>query len=122
MSEQETLAERYRAMYRGMLQKDAALLREVLDDSFILVHMTGMRQSKQQYIAAILNGTLNYYSEQTEAVDVTIQGDTARLVGKSKVSAAVFSGGRYTWRLQLAMNAVKRDEHWYFTGAEASTY
>ena len=122
MSEQETLAERYRAMYRGMLQKDAALLREVLDDSFILVHMTGMRQSKQQYIAAILNGTLNYYSEQTEAVDVTIQGDTARLVGKSRVSAAVFGGGRYTWRLRLAMNAVKRDEHWYFTGAEASTY
>ena len=122
MSEQETLTERYRAMYRGMLQKDAALLREVLDDSFILVHMTGMRQSKQQYIAAILNGTLNYYSEQTEAVDVTIQGDTARLVGKSKVSAAVFGGGRHTWRLRLAMNAVKRDEHWYFTGAEASTY
>ena len=122
MSEQETLTERYRAMYRGMLQKDAALLREVLDDSFILVHMTGMRQSKQQYIAAILNGTLNYYSEQTEAVDVTIQGDTARLVGKSKVSAAVFGGGRHTWRLRLAMNAVKRDEHWYFTGAEASAY
>ena len=122
MNDQELLAERYRLMYRGMIQKDAMLLEEVLDDSFVLLHMTGMRQSKNQYIEAILNGTLNYYSEQAEAVSSTIEDNTARLVGQSRVTAAVFGGGKHIWRLQLTMRAVKRNGHWYFTGAEASTY
>lgn len=122
MDEREALAGRYRLMYRGMIQKDAMLLEEVLDDSFVLLHMTGMRQSKRQYIEAILNGTLNYFSEQAEAVNSTIEGNAARLVGQSRVTAAVFGGGKHMWRLQLNMRAVKRDGHWYFTGAEASTY
>ena len=81
-----------------------------------------MRQSKEQYIEAIANGTLNYYSEQTDGIDVAIAGDTARLVGQSRVSAAVFGGGKHTWRLQLTMEAVKRDGQWYFFRAKASTY
>lgn len=122
MNDREQLAMCYRTMYQGMIRKDAALLDKVLDDSFALLHMTGMRQSKRQYIEAIVNGTLNYYSEQTDAVDITAAGDTARLVGQSQVGAAVFGGGKHLWRLRLAIDAVKRDGDWYFTGAEASTY
>ena len=122
MNEREALAERYQLLYRGMIQKDSMLLAEVLDDSFILLHMTGMRQSKRQYIEAIVNGTLNYYSEQTEDINSTVEGNTAQLVGRSRVAAAVFGGGKHIWRLQLAMRAVKRNGRWYFTGAEASAY
>ncbi len=122
MKDQELLTQCYRRMYQGMVQKDSTRLEDTLDDSFVLVHMTGMRQSKRQYIDAIANGTLNYYSEQTDSIDITVEGDTARLVGQSCVNAAVFGGGRHTWRLQLAMSAVKRDGHWYFTRAKASTY
>ena len=107
MDDQKLLAECYYTMYQGMIQKDAVLLDGVLDDSFALLHMTGMCQSKKQYIEAIVNGTLNYYSEQTDAVDITVTGNTARLVGQSRVTAAVFGGGKHTWRLQLAMEAVK---------------
>ena len=122
MDDKKLLAECYRTMYQGMIRKDAVLLDGILDDSFALLHMTGMRQSKRQYIEAIINGTLNYYSEQTDTVDIAVAGDTARLVGQSRVSAAVFGGGKHIWRLQLAIDAVKRDGYWYFTGARASTY
>ena len=122
MDDQKLLAECYHTMYQGMIQKDAALLDGVLDDSFALLHMTGMRQSKRLYIEAIVNGTLNYYSEQTDTVDIVVAGDTARLVGQSRVSAAVFGGGKHTWRLQLTMEAVKRGGQWYFSEAKASTY
>ena len=84
--------------------------------------MTEMRQTKRQYIESIINGTLNYYSEQTEAVQTSTQGNKAKFVGQSRVSAAVFGGGRHTWRLQLSMQAVKKNGQWYFIGAEASTY
>ena len=33
-----------------MIAKDEAVLREILDDSFVLVHMTGMRQPKEVFI------------------------------------------------------------------------
>ena len=122
MNDQELLTQCYHRMYQGMIQKDSSLLAETLDDSFVLIHMTGMRQTKRQYMEAILNGTLNYFSEQTEGVQASIQNNEAQFVGQSQVSAAVFGGGRHTWRLQLSMRAVKKNGQWYFIGAEASTY
>ena len=122
MNDQELLTQCYHRMYQGMIQKEPSLLTETLDDSFVLIHMTGMRQTRRQYIESIINGTLNYYSEQTESVQSTIQGNEAQFVGQSRVSAAVFGGDRHTWRLRLSMRAVKKNGQWYFIGAEASTY
>ena len=50
MSDQEKVVNCYREMYRGMIDKNRNTLSEVLDDSFVLVHMTGMRQSKEAVI------------------------------------------------------------------------
>ena len=91
-NEEQLIQEAYIRMYEGMINKDELLLREVLDDSFVLVHMTGMRQSKQAFIKAVLNGTLNYFSAEHENMPVEISGDTAVLTGQSYVAAAVFGG------------------------------
>ena len=112
----------YHTMYRYMISKDTARLGELLDDSFVLVHMTGMRQPKTEYLRAIQDGTLNYFSEEPENVNVTVNGGTALLMGQSRVSAAVFGGGRHIWRLELDINLIKQNDHWLMTEARASTY
>lgn len=112
----------YGQMYSAMISKDRAVLERVHDDSFVLVHMTGMRQQKSVYIDSIMDGTLNYYSAQHEDMQVSVSGDTAALTGKSKVDAAVFGGGRHTWRLQLMFELVNKGGEWIFTLAQASTY
>lgn len=122
MEEKESVSEAYQNMYRAMVEKDAAGLEEVLDDSFILVHMTGMRQSKNAFIQAVMDGTLNYYSALHENISVEINGDTASLTGQSNVTAAVFGGGRSRWRLQQKCTLKKTDGHWRFTKSVASTY
>lgn len=122
MTDEQKIVKLYREMYDAMVAKDRAELERVHDDSFVLVHMTGMRQSKQQYIDAIMDGTLNYYYAEHEEARFAVTGDTARLTGKSRVNAAVFGGGRNTWRLQLSFELIKRDGEWYFTKASASTY
>jgi len=122
MTDKEQIEQLYHDMYAAMVKKDRAELLRVHDASFVLVHMTGMRQSRQAYIDAILNGTLNYYLEQTESLDITVQGDTARMTGKSRVTAAVFGGGRHTWRLALDFTLKKTDGAWKLTGAAAATY
>ena len=53
MSDTEQIQAVYTRMYDGMVRKDAALLDEVLDDSFVLVHMTGLRQAKAVFIRAV---------------------------------------------------------------------
>lgn len=122
MDDRQQIEQLYREMYRAMVEKDSATLERVHADEFVLVHMTGMRQSKREYIRAIMDGTLNYYSATHEQTDITLDGDRATLTGRSRVTAAVFGGGRGTWRLQLRLELVRCDGRWLFTEARASTY
>lgn len=122
MNDETKLRQLYEDMYAAMVAKDEAELDRVHDDSFVLVHMTGMHQDKKTYIRSILNGKLNYYSAVTEDLSVLVDGDTATMTGKSRVNAAVFGGGKHTWRLQLFFHAKKTEDRWKLTRAEASTW
>ena len=121
-NDEQIIRDAYIRMYEGMIKKDESILREVLDDSFVLVHMTGMRQPKQAFIKAVLNGTLNYFSAAQENMPVEISGDTAVLTGQSYVAAAVFGGGRHNWHLQQKCSLKKTDGVWKITRSVASTY
>lgn len=122
MTDEQKIVKLYKEMYAAMIAKDRTELERVHDDSFVLIHMTGMRQTKREYIDAIMDGTLNYYSAEHEEARFAVNGDTAKLTGKSRVNAAVFGGGRHTWRLCLSFELAKKEGEWYFTLAKASTY
>ena len=122
MNDREKIENCYRQMYQGMIEKERGLLLDVLDDSFTLIHMTGMRQSQKAFIRAVEDGTLNYYSADHQRIDVKSQEDTAELIGQSVVNAAVFGGGRHTWRLQLRLKLIQKEGAWKITEAKASTY
>ena len=122
MEDKEMIVNAYKKMYEGMIKKNEKILDEVLDDSFVLVHMTGMRQSKDAFIKAVMNGTLNYFSAEHEHMPIEISGDTAVLTGQSYVAAAVFGGGRSNWHLQQKCSLKKVSGDWKITGSVASTY
>ena len=122
MNDREQIIQLYKEMYTAMINKNKAELERVHDDSFVLVHMTGMRQPKEVYIGSIMDGTLNYYSATHEDMQVELNGDTAVLTGRSRVGAAVFGGSKHTWRLQLRFQLVKENGEWKFTLASACVY
>ena len=122
MTDKEQIIQLYKEMYTAMVNEDKPVLERVHDDSFVLVHMTGMRQPKEVYISSIMDGTLNYYSAEHEDMQVEVKDNTAVLVGRSRVTAAVFGGGKHTWRLQLRFQLVKKNGEWRFSLASASTY
>ena len=122
MDDKQQIIALYHQMYKAMVEKDTATLDRIHAPEFVLIHMTGMYQPKQAYICAIADGTLNYYSAEHEQMDVTVYNDRATLHGRSRVSAAVFGGGRHTWKLQLTFQLVKRNGQWLFTQSKASTY
>ncbi len=122
-NEEIHLKELYTAMYKAMIAKDTTLLGEMMADDSALIHMTGMRQPRRDYLRAIENGTLNYYSCTDSDVKVTIEGDSARMTGCSQVNAAVFGGGRHTWPLQLDIDWRKEDDgRWKITEIRATTF
>ena len=121
MDEQQ-IKDQYRSFYRAAIAKDRAGMEATLDESFHLIHMTGMRQSRDEYIRYILRGTMNYFSEEPVNLEAKVSGNTATLLAQSRVEAAVFGGGRHTRRLQLDMKVERIDGCWKFTDAVASTF
>ena len=122
MDDQSQIKDLYRQMYRAMIAKDTATLSSLLDENSVLIHMTGTRQPKDEYLRAIQNGTLNYYSVEDDEILVDVNGDNAVMTGRSRVNAAVYGGGRHTWRLQIRSTLVRKDGHWLFVEQRASTY
>ena len=119
----EEVKNAYKKMYEGMIAKDEKILNEVLDDRFVLVHMTGMSQDKEAFIKAVLNNTLNYYSARHDDLDVRVKNEKeALLIGKTYVLAAVFGGGKNYWRLRQDCLIWKTEGEWKIVLSEASTY
>ena len=112
MDDKEQIVNLYRQMYQAMIAKDIAALDTILADGSVLVHMTGTRQPKKQYLHEIENGTLNYYSVEDDEITITVDGMTAEMTGRSRVNAAVYGGGRHTWRLQMKSKLTKTDGRW----------
>lgn len=121
-SESENIRALYEEMYRAMIAKDIATMTKIHGDEFVLVHMTGQRMDKGAYLAAVQDGTLNYYAAAHDDISVSVDGDHASLTGKTRVEAAVYGGSRRTWRLQQDMTLRKQGGAWVFTHSTASTY
>ena len=122
ITDKEILEQLYRKMWRALIAKNMSVLDEIHDDRFELVHMTGMHQPKKVYLESIKNGTLNYFSEEVDNIFVNVENDSGTMVGQSRVNAAVFGGGKHTWRLQLAFDVEKINGEWKLIHGVASTY
>ena len=122
MTDKEQITALYEAMYKAMIAKDIVALGNILSEDSVLVHMTGHRQSRKEYLSEIASGTLNYYSVNTDSLEITVNGDSARMMGRSRVNAAVYGGGRHTWRLQMDSELRKLGGEWKITRSKASTY
>ena len=122
MNDKAQIEEMYREYWWCMIRKDAAGLRSLMAPGYTLRHMTGVTQSADVFLSGLLNGTFNYFSAEHDGIAVTVTGDSAVPVGKSRVLAAVFGGAKRLWRLRGDFTLRKENGAWRFTGSEASTY
>ena len=122
MNDIETIKEIYRRYWKCMIDKDESELRSLMSDDYYLMHITGTRQSIDEFISGLLDGTFNYYSAEQDDIQISVNGNTATMVGKSKVLAAVYVGGKSRWRLRGDFTLRKGNENWKLTSSKASTY
>ena len=112
----------YEAYWQCMIRKDADGLRAMMAEDYFLLHMTGVRQSAETFLAGLLDGTFNYYAAEHDSIDVRVDGDRAELVGRSRVLAAVYGGGKHRWRLQGDFTLRREQGDWLMTSSRASVY
>ena len=122
MDERETIRALYREYWRCMIAKDAQGLRALMAEDYVLLHMTGLRQTREEFLRGLRDGTFRYYSAEHDSIEVTISGDTAAMIGRSRVLAAVYGGRKTSWKLQGNFTLRKENGAWRFTGSRASTY
>ena len=122
MSDREQIEELYRRYWQCMINKDIAGMDRLMADDYELRHMTGLRQTKQDFFQSVASGELNYYSAKHDEIIVQVSGDTATMTGRSKVVAAVYGGGKNTWKLQGDFTLRKEDGARKLTSSRASTY
>ena len=120
--DEEQIKAMYRSYWRYMIEKNVPKLRDMMTDDYVLIHMTGVRQSAETFLKGLADGTFNYFSAKHDCIEVQVTGDTAVMTGKSLVSAAVYGGGRHTWCLRGDFRLRKENGRWMFTSSRASTY
>lgn len=122
MGEEAKISELYKDYWDYMIEKNIEGLRSLMSSDYCLYHMTGVKQSADEFIEGLKNGTFNYYSAEHDDIVVSVDGDEATMTGKSRVVAAVYGGGKGSWRLQGDFTLRKENGNWKFTSSIASTY
>lgn len=122
MSDKELARKLYIDLCEASINKDLDKLDEILSDDYILVHMIGMKQSKEDYIESVKNGELSYFETKHESIEVTINGNEATILGKTKTLASPFGSSKSWWNLRQDLKAKKINGKWILTYSKASSY
>ena len=122
MTDKEQIEEIYKNLSKASIDKDINLLNSILADDYILVHMTGMQQTKADYINSVMNEELIYYEAIHEKIDIEINKNKAEVIGKTKTLASPFGMSKNWWRLKQEMYLEKTDDKWIIKKSIASTY
>ena len=94
----------------------------MMAEDYCLQHMTGVTQSAEVFLRGLTDGTFNYFAAEHESIEVRLRGDQADMVGKSRVLAAVYGGGKHQWRLRGDFTLRKEHGEWKLARSAASTY
>ena len=100
---------------QALIDKDENQLNEALSEKFELIHMSGKKQSKMEFLGEIMDGTLNYY--KSEIIEPTILWDDnerATLIADVTLTAKVY-GINGKWTLDTTADFEKIDGKWHFT-------
>ncbi|WP_259199524.1 nuclear transport factor 2 family protein [Staphylococcus americanisciuri] len=119
--DKQVLKEIYDEFYRCMTQKDTKRLAQILSQDFYLVHMTGYTQVKHEWLTAIDNEQMRYYSAREEGLNISVDGQSATVDSRNLVDARIY-GIRHTWSLRLELHLENRNEQWLIIDTIASTY
>ncbi len=96
----------------AMIAADTVRLGAMMDDDIILRHITGMTQTKREWLEEVASGSMKYHKIEKRNVVVTSNSDGNASVSFTSVITATIWGSYGTWTLSGNMRLVKRNGKW----------
>lgn len=90
----------FQQIHTAMVQKDTIFLENILDNNYTLTHITGYKQSKQEWLNQIKDEQMRYFDIKLGTP--TITSDTI-LHCDTDIDARIY-GMRNLWRLHMEMH------------------
>lgn len=110
-----------RQLTQLMIDKNTEALNKILVADFMLTHITGYVQSKEEWFSEIESERMKYYSYTELKTAVKIEGNKATFVGQNLLDARIW-GTRKSWRLQQTMHLEKRHGKWIILTSVAALF
>ena len=99
----------------AMMAADTIRLGAMMDDGIILRHITGMTQTKREWLEEVASGSMKYHKIEKRNVKVSLNADGSVSVSFTSVITATIWGSYGTWTLNGTMLLVKRNGKWIRT-------
>ena len=99
----------------AMIAADTTQLGAMMDDGIILRHITGMTQTKREWLEEVASGSMKYHKIEKKNVKVSLNTDGSVNVSFTSVITATIWGSYGTWTLNGTMLLVKRNGKWIRT-------
>lgn len=113
-SEEQEVLNRYKEMQQAMVDKDIEKLREIVKDDTIFIHMSGKKQTREEYFADIESNELDYQSYTIENPVVTIDGNKATLKARVTLTANAY-GAQGSYPFNVNAHFEKINNEWLYT-------
>ncbi len=107
----------YEKMQQAMIDKDLAIMRHLVSEDKKFTHMSGKKQTREQFFGEIMDGTLNYYRSDIRNPRITVNGDRARLEADVTLTAKVY-GMSGSWTLNTNTDFERISGEWIQTGSD----
>lgn len=109
--EQKEVLAVFEKMQQAMVDKDIDTMYAIVSEDKTFTHMSGKKQTKEEYFGEIEDGTLNYYAYTIHDPKISINNDRASLKADVTLKAKVY-GMSGTWTLSVHQNFKKQDTGW----------
>ena len=88
--EEQNVYASYVAINTAMIEKDRAAMERYFDKNLTFTHMSGKKQTREEFIGEIMDGTLNYFKVDTKDYKIQVAGNTARMKVTHTLTAKVY--------------------------------
>lgn len=96
---------------QAMTDADIDTMRELVSEDMVFTHMSGRKQTREEYFADVADGSLNYFTIGIENPVIEADGDKARITYTSVLNADAY-GARGTYRIKGTHHYALRDGSW----------
>ena len=95
----------------AMTEADIDTMRAIVSEDMVFTHMSGMRQTREEYFADVADGSLRYYTIDMEKPVVKVDGGKATVTYTSLLNANAY-GARGSFRMKGTHRYENRDGAW----------